>query len=140
MLTALTALLLLLVAGALVGGCGGDEGPSTEGLPEVPAADVEDLTGESAVEVSAVDNRYEPQYVKVTAGTTVTFTNDGRNEHNVLAADEGAFPDIPTAEFGPGASGEITFDEPGTYAYYCSLHGTATRGMNGRIIVEPADG
>jgi plastocyanin len=30
----------------------------------------------------------------------------------------------------------VTFAAPGTYSYYCSLHGSATFGMIGRIIVR----
>ena len=31
----------------------------------------------------------------------------------------------------------LKFTEDGTFPYYCSLHGTARLGMNGRIIVVP---
>lgn len=125
----------VVVALVAVAGCG-DDGPSSEGLPQVPEAEFEDLTGRTSVDVRALDNVFEPRYVTVSPGTTVTFTNGGRNVHNVLAADEGAFTDIPADAFAPGDKGSITFDTPGTYAYYCSLHGTRDRGMTGRIVVK----
>ena len=36
---------------------------------------------------------------------------------------------------GPALLGGDTLTEPGDYAYYCSLHGTATKGMTGAIRV-----
>lgn len=117
----------------LAAGCG-DDGAS--GLPDVPDSEFEDLTGESAVDVKAVDNSFEPRYIRVSPGTEVTFTNEGRNPHNVVPAEEDQFDTIPTDELEPGMSASLTFDEPGTYPYYCSLHGTASRGMTGRIVVE----
>ena len=65
----------------------------------------------------------------------MTFDNRGRNPHNVIPAEEGAFETVEAADFEPEATAEIVFDEPGDYAYYCSLHGTATAGMIGGIRV-----
>lgn len=121
---------LVLVAGA----CGGDDAASD--LPEVPASEFEDLTGETKVGVDAVDNAFEPRYIRISPGTEVEFTNAGRNPHNVVPSEEGQFETIPTDDLQPGDSASLTFDDPGTYPYYCSLHGTATRGMIGRIVVE----
>ena len=38
---------------------------------------------------------------------------------------------VETDDFGPDAVYEHTFDEPGTYRYYCSIHGTTDAGMVG---------
>ena len=39
----------------------------------------------------------------------------------------------------PKATYSHVFDQPGTYAYFCTIHGTATAGMIGTIVVtEPA--
>jgi plastocyanin len=98
-------------------------------------ADFDDLTAEAAPEVDAVDNLFKPPYITVKAGTTVTFRNDGRNSHNVYPATEGAFEPLDTESFEPGTESTITFDEAGDYAYYCTLHGTTTKGMVGAIRV-----
>jgi len=131
---ALVVVLAALVPSACSGG-GGSTSGQVDGLPDVPAKDYQDLTGKKTVTVDAVDNAFQPQYIKVSKGTKVEFTNTGQNPHNVFAAEEGAFTDVPVDQFGPGATADVTLDDAGTFPYYCSLHGTAKRGMNGRIIV-----
>jgi plastocyanin len=93
-----------------------------------------DRTGRRAVTVDARDNVFAPQFVEISAGTTVTFRNEGRNDHNVLAVDD-AFASVPVADFEPGATATVTFPDAGDYPYYCSLHGTPTKGMRGGIRV-----
>ena len=68
------------------------------------------------------------------AGTEVVWENDGRNEHNVIPV-EGDEWGVEADEFAPGDSYSYRFTEPGTYDYYCSLHGTTTAGMVGSITV-----
>lgn len=97
--------------------------------------DWSDKTSSPDVEVDAVDNNFKAQYTEVKAGAKITFRNDGRNEHNVVPVLKGGTPDISTADFQPGTETTITFDKPGDYAYYCSLHGTKTKGMTGAIRV-----
>ncbi len=91
-------------------------------------------TGKRAVTVDGADNNFKPQYVTVSAGTKVTFINVGRNQHNVYSIGDD-FASIATVDFGPGDKGTVTFDEPGDYPYYCTLHGTPSRGMTGAIRV-----
>lgn len=135
------------VAVLLMAGCGdGDEAtsptsttagstvPGQEAI-DLSGEDFEDLTDQSEVDVQARDNTFLADYIIVKVGTTVTWTNRGRTEHNVLPADEGAFTPIEVADLEPGMSASITFDEPGDYPYYCSLHGTRTKGMVGAVRV-----
>ena len=61
---------------------------------------------------------YMPDDLGVGQGTTVTWTNDDSDPHNVVA-DGGAFAS-PTLE--KGGSWSYTFSGPGTFAYYCSIH------------------
>ena len=42
---------------------------------------------------------------------------------------------VEADDFTPGDDYSHRFTEPGTYAYYCSLHGTTTKGMVGTIVV-----
>ena len=132
----------LTLAVALAGACGSDEDdeggqpPPREPSFEDLAADAEDLTGQPAVTVAVPDNRFEPVAVVVDAGTTVTWENVGRNDHNVTPAEEGAFEGVVTDEFAPDATHEATFDEPGTYGYFCSVHGTAGQGQRGVVVVS----
>ena len=119
---------------ALAVGCGGDDAP--EGADgEGPPPDATLLEGDS-VEIRAIDNSFQPEAARVAAGTEVTFNNAGRNDHNVVAEDEGAEWAVDTADFGPGDSSSYTFEEPGTYRFFCSIHGTINAGMPGVLVVE----
>jgi manganese oxidase len=79
--------------------------------------------------VSMVDNRYVPSKLTVSAGTTVTWTNNGNNLHNSTSFD--GLWDSGVQSHGDSYS--YTFDKPGTYRYICSQHGL--EGMTGTITV-----
>jgi len=112
--------------------CGG--GDATSGV-DLSDKTFTNMTSSPEVEVQARDNVFVPAYVEVSKGTTITFTNDGRNPHNVLPVDDGAFPPIEADDLQPDDTGTVTFDQVGDFPYYCSLHGTTTRGMVGGIRV-----
>jgi len=59
--------------------------------------------------------RYEPAVLTVTAGSTVTWVNQGTTPVTVTSPD-GLF-DSDT--IGPGASFSYTFDTPGSFRYFC---------------------
>lgn len=86
------------------------------------------------VEVDAVDNSFRPETIEVAAGTEIVWTNFGRSAHDVLPV-EGDDWGTPEGAFEPDAVYRHRFTEPGTYDYYCSLHGTTTKGMVGSIVV-----
>lgn len=106
--------------------------------PDITLPDeIVDLTG-SPAEVQALDNTFEAQGVRVPAGTTIRWTNKGRQDHDVVPAGE-TEPETWGADiehFHPGDTYEHTFDEPGTYNYYCTIHGTESKGMVGVVVVE----
>ncbi|MET1048248.1 MAG: plastocyanin/azurin family copper-binding protein [Acidimicrobiales bacterium] len=125
-------LMVMAVVTALFVGCGSD-GEEPEGADAPPDATL--LEGD-AVEVKAIDNSFQPEAAQVAAGTEVTFVNDGQNDHNVVPEDEGADWAIDGDDFHPGDEQSFTFDDPGVYRYYCSLHGTIDAGMPGVLVVE----
>jgi plastocyanin len=89
------------------------------------------------VAVAGTDNYFVEELVTVTEGSEVVWTNDGRNQHNIIPVDDTPF-EAETAEFEPGETYRWTASVPGTYRYYCSIHGTATAGMIGTIqVVAP---
>lgn len=112
------------------GGEGGDDGDAGGDVPD----DLVVVEG-TAVAVASLDNTFRAQNIQVQPGTTVTWTNDGRNEHDVLPTEGDAWG-VEVEAFQPGASYEHTFTEPGVYPYYCSIHGTTTAGMIGTVVVE----
>jgi plastocyanin len=77
-------------------------------------------------------NRFDPASVTVPVGTKVTWTWVG------------GFHDVtPTGGF-TGSGGPVlaphsfsqTFNSPGTFLYFCSVHGSPTGGMRGTIVVQ----
>jgi hypothetical protein len=82
--------------------------------------------------VSAVirDFSFAPSSITVTAGQTVTWTNDGPTDHTATAAD-GSFD---TGILHRGRSRTLTFKHTGTFAYVCSLHPN----MHGTLNVKAA--
>jgi plastocyanin len=143
------ALLIIAAATAATAGCGSGEpaismtqaatattaaAGTTDG-PDLSGETFTDLTDEDAVDVQARDNAFVEPYIEVRAGTEVTFTNRGRNQHDVQPVTDGSFAAIPATDFQPKDADAITFAVPGEYSYYCSLHGTPTKGMIGTIRV-----
>jgi plastocyanin len=95
------------------------------------AADVEenaDAPAGDVVATDAVDLRnitFAPADIEVELGTTVTFTNLDIVRHTVTsgrAGDPDGLFDLDLSD--QGAEATFTFDEPGTYHYYCDLHRT----------------
>jgi plastocyanin len=73
--------------------------------------------------------RFEPEAIAVDVGTTVTWVNRDDFPHNVHLLDgSDRTEDLPV-----GGSAEITFDEPGTIEYECSLH---PQQMQGTVVVR----
>jgi plastocyanin len=103
----------VLAAAAFAAGCGGS-GESSE-----PVA---------TTEVKMVKSyRFDPKTIEIEAGQTVTWTNDDNFTHTVEVEGQ------DDNEVGKGESVEITFDEPGTYDYVCTLH---SKDMDGTVIVK----
>jgi plastocyanin len=122
------------VGALLLAGCGVDKTASANPNSETPTTGASASAQSGAVAVTAVDNSFKAETVTVTVGSTITWTNAGRNDHNVKPTDSGAFGVDATA-FAPGATYASTFTTPGTYHYYCSIHGTKDRGMIGTVEV-----
>jgi plastocyanin len=141
------ALLLASLLAAVTVGCGDGKpvsspSASADTTPQPPTGFVVDGefvddTGKEAIQIDAKDNVFRDKLVDVSTGTTITFRNDGRNQHDLVPLGEAAFDEVKVDDFEPGTETKITFDDPGYYAYYCSLHGTAKgKGMVGVVRVE----
>ena len=77
--------------------------------------------------VAIVNFAFEPAELEVTAGTTVTWTNEDQISHTATS-DDGVFD---TGTLGQGESGSYTFDTAGRFGYFCEIH----PGMTGVVIV-----
>lgn len=97
------------------------------GLPTTPAV------AQATTTVSVQDNTFNPRQATIQSGDTLAWTNDGGVQHTVTA-DDGSF-DSGTLNAGDQFS--FTFTGPGTYAYYCQIHGgPGGDGMAGTIVVH----
>lgn len=153
-LTGAAAALLLL------GACGGSSDDTTESTGSAStatgtesSAPSEDGAGSSgsedsgsATEVTLQTFRFEPGEIEIDAGTTVTWTNNDDILHTVtsgigqkqgvpgVSKNKDAKPDgmFDQEMDGVGATFEFTFEEAGTFEYFCAIH----PGMTGTVIVK----
>ncbi len=103
---------------------GGSPGASTGVAGSTPVAI---LAGGSQ---QGKSDYYSPDPISVVVGVnnTITWTNDDTMPHTVTSR-TGLFD---SGMIEPGSSWTYTFDTPGTYAYYCTLHPW----MTGIVMVE----
>jgi plastocyanin len=80
--------------------------------------------------VTIRDFEFAPGGVTVDVGDTVTWSNEGPTPHSATA-DDGSFD---TGIFDAGQSRSHTFDQAGTFAYFCTPHPN----MRGTITVRAA--
>jgi plastocyanin len=79
-------------------------------------------------------NRFEPANVTVSVGTRVTWTWVG-GFHDVTSTGNSTFTSSGDP-VSPPHSYSFTFTTPGTYVYFCSVHGSPSGGMRGTIVVQ----
>ncbi|HEX6400511.1 MAG TPA: cupredoxin domain-containing protein, partial [Actinomycetota bacterium] len=84
--------------------------------------------------VSAIDNVFAPDVVRIEPGETVEWTVDGRSAHTV-DADDGSWG---SGNLVPGETFERRFEEPGIFPFFCRYHGQPGAGMAGTIVVGDA--
>ena len=123
------ALLATLVVTAA---CGGAETSN--------AADADGEAAGNVVTMSLLD--FSPETVKIAKGETVTWKNGSAIEHVLVQGtydvdgnglrssekDDGTFS-LKVSKKGQAV--EHTYDEPGTFDYFCTIH----KGMNGTVEV-----
>lgn len=85
-----------------------------------------------AAEVLVVDTNYQLEVVNIPVGTTVTWVYNGALPHTVTA-DDGSFD---SGTLGTGQTFSHTFDQAGSFPYFCRFHGGAGgSGMSGIVNV-----
>ena len=103
------------------------------GNPEVKAVFTANATAApSTAAVTVRDNAFDPDEVVVAVGGTVTWTWAGSSQHNVTWVSGG----LPNSATQTSGTHSVTFTSPGTYDYYCSIHGSANSGMRGKVEVK----
>lgn len=92
---------------------------------------------EGAFNPANADDAYSPRVLTVAVGTTVTWTNDDGVVHTVTSGESDGTSGEPDGFFDSGDMEEgdtfsFTFDQPGTFEYFCIPHPW----MTGTVIVE----
>jgi plastocyanin len=83
------------------------------------------------VTVRMEDNFFDPANITVEPGTTVTWVQSGNNPHTTTSYD--GLWDSGMIEGGSGGTFSFTFEEPGTFDYFCIPH--EDLGMVGSVTV-----
>lgn len=133
----------LLLPALLLAACA-DPGDGGNGTADGGRDTVSEQAGPAgnAVEMSLI--AFRPEAITVAAGDEVTWTQNDAGFHTVTSGTVEPSPGGVTPQpDGLFDSGELptdetfsrTFDEPGTYAYFCEIH-PAT--MTGEVVVENA--
>ncbi|MGH2543425.1 MAG: cytochrome P460 family protein [Ardenticatenaceae bacterium] len=79
-----------------------------------------------ANQVGAVDYTFTPDALTVPVGTEVTWTSQDVVFHSVTASQPDAFSSV----LRPGGRFAFTFEEPGTFDYFCAIHPS----MRGQVV------
>jgi plastocyanin len=86
---------------------------------------------QNAWSVSIGDAAFDPPDAAVDVGSTITWINNGSEQH-LVSADDGQFN---SGVLNPGESFTVAFDRPGRVTYHCMVHpsmaGSVTVGREG---------
>jgi plastocyanin len=122
----------LLLAGVL--------GASLASIPAVANSEPQTVEAVNEGGLYGETHRWNPSTVTVISGDTVTFRNQTEVSHGIewrSAVTPTCTSGVPVgttvSASGTKWSGACTFSQPGTYLYYCTVHGAA---MSGTITVD----
>lgn len=121
------------MSGFLAVGCAAEGPPAAEGAEPTT--------------VEVVNISYSPETLEIDSGTEVVWTNEDEGVHHTVTSGLPAEDGVPGVSKGkpPKSDGvfdgdladtsarfRFTFDEPGTYAYFCRVHPS----MTGEVVVR----
>jgi plastocyanin len=102
--------------------------PPPPAAAPVPAGDTSHAVGGRSMKAGIKSLSFQPNRIEITAGTTVTWTNNDPLEHTVTAVDRS----FDSGLIRSGGSWSYTFTRPGTYQFSCQPHPF----MKGVVIVK----
>lgn len=117
------ALLGVVLAAVWLAFDGGSGAPKRRQLRQTPV-----VSTEMQVSVDVIDKDFAPRVLTVNKGATITWKFVGDLPHNVTD-DRGAFASETVQK---GAEYTRTFDAPGVFYYFCTIH----HGMLGTLTVK----
>jgi plastocyanin len=110
---------VLIIAAMLVAMLAGRQ-TTQAAVPAVPAT--------AGAEIKIDNFSFTPATLTVAVGTQVTWTNRDDIPHTVVTEDK----TIKSKVLDTDEKFSNTFDKPGTYSYFCSIHPT----MKGTVVVK----
>lgn len=130
-------LVTVLVAVVFLGACGGDDSSNsdTSSTTATTATTADDATDGATVTMKLV--AFKPESITVDAGTKVTWKQSDPGVHTVTSGtvDQGtggvtekADGTFDSGNLETGKTFSFTFDQPGTYSYFCAVHPATMRG------------
>lgn len=128
---------MIAVVAMVLAGCGDDDADTTSATTEAAAPATDDTAGddgdaaeqdEVTIDIVSITEAFDPATVTVAAGTDVTWTNTDGIAHTTTAED-GTWD---SGTMAPDDEFTFTAEEPGTYAYICTIHPS----MMGELVVE----
>jgi plastocyanin len=122
----------LTLVTALAASCDDDDNDVVDDVRDDAEEVVDDIrdivTGEMTVTIT--DLSYPD--ITVDADTTVVFVNSMGVPHTVTSGTPGDPTGVFSEDLDPGGSADITFDETGTFEFFCEIHNQ----MQGSATVE----
>jgi plastocyanin len=92
------------------------------------------VAGARRIEVSATSFEFDPDRIRVDAGEDVAIVLTSDDILHDFTVDE--LDAHVTADADETADGGLRAEEPGRYAFYCSVSGHRAAGMEGTLVVE----
>ncbi|HUR49269.1 MAG TPA: plastocyanin/azurin family copper-binding protein [Acidimicrobiales bacterium] len=119
---------------AFMGACGGDSGSDEQTSSTATTMKTE---AQAAATVEITEFAFAPKEVRVSVGDTVRWINRDEFLHTVTSGAVDGPENKPDDKFDEdlaeaGSEATITFDEAGTFTYFCKQHNA----MDGVVIVE----
>ena len=123
---------------AVLLGCSSDTTASTSTADSTTTTSTIAVNAGATVAITAGTTSkfaFDPDPVTVKVGQTLTWKNDSGSSHTVTA-DPGQAVSFKSQTVRSGETYVNTFDKPGTYTYFCSIH--TKESMSGSVVVTAA--
>jgi len=100
----------------------GSDSSSPDYIEGANVGETVDATGKEELELEINDFIFQETIVTVSKGTKVTWTNKGSAQHDVTSDESSPNKGLESELLANGESYSFTFDEAGTYNYFCTPH------------------
>ena len=130
----LVATVAVVALAALLAACGSSSNASNTPPPAASGS------SGTAGNVSIQNLAFTPKTLTVSAGTTVTWTNNDATPHNVISSASISLNSATTSTFASstlsqGQTFSFTFTKKGVYFYECTIHKTLPA-MHAEVVVK----